>query len=246
MNYFTKEWYELMQRSSFHLLLEEESQAETFSEEYFQQLYKFKLNESNELRKEIAIFENEPYDKENSTKQFYEGFIYNQEHIKKNLPEKILKIIADVRVFVLDRASRNVINAVTQFCEENETTAKETIKEYGRYYSKSLKSFDKNMIENINFHDCNIVNIEPNKKSLILFLDSTGGFTDIDEIVFENYQIIKQDGSLANTWWLYDEIYKVNNKYEIHVLLQNENMDLIEFIISVENIDFKSNKKEED
>ena len=67
-------------------------------------------------------------------------------------------------------------------------------------------------------------------------------FTDINEVTFENYNIIKQDGLLENSWWLYDEIYKVNDKYELHVLFENKNMDLIEFIISVEHIAFNSNK----
>jgi len=44
MKYFTKEWYELCQKTSFHLLLEEEKRAETFSEEYFQLLYLIFLN----------------------------------------------------------------------------------------------------------------------------------------------------------------------------------------------------------
>jgi hypothetical protein len=44
MKYFTKEWYELCQKTSFHLLLKEEKQAKTFSEEYFQQLYNTELN----------------------------------------------------------------------------------------------------------------------------------------------------------------------------------------------------------
>ncbi|CAM5424688.1 hypothetical protein LSPH24S_08022 [Lysinibacillus sphaericus] len=44
MKYFTKEWHELCQKNNLHLHLEEEKQAETFSEEYFQQLYHIELN----------------------------------------------------------------------------------------------------------------------------------------------------------------------------------------------------------
>ncbi|ODA39970.1 hypothetical protein DSBG_3261 [Desulfosporosinus sp. BG] len=35
MKYFTKEWYETCQKTSFHLSLEEDERAENFSEEYF-------------------------------------------------------------------------------------------------------------------------------------------------------------------------------------------------------------------
>jgi len=36
----TKEWYETMQKTSFHLLLKVSKKAETFSEDYFKKLYK--------------------------------------------------------------------------------------------------------------------------------------------------------------------------------------------------------------
>lgn len=281
MNYFTKEWYELCQKTDAHLLLEEEKEAELFSEEYFQQLYNQKLTEYISLEEKVASYtfddiyplemspeyfdENmsedeiialkasymtereeakesytphEPFDRKKVAEQFYETFIYNQKYIKRTLPEEILKKIADIRVYVLDKASREVINAVTQFCEENEKAVNNVIKDYEIYYKKALESFDRNIVENINFHDCIIKDIEQIEQILSISFDNSGGFTDIDEVKFENYNIIKQDASLKNSWWLYEEIYKVNGKYELHVLLQNENMDLVEFIISAERISF--------
>jgi hypothetical protein len=254
MKYFTKEWYELCQKTGIHLLLEEEEQAETFSEEYFQQLYSIKLNNWLDLQQKIASYivkpetvdgnyvEYEQFGREKLIDGFYNQFIYNQEYIKKVLPHDILKDIADIRVFVLDKATRNVIDAVTQFCDENKKSVHKTIEKYKKYYKKALKSFDKNMVENIRFHDCMIVNSNKKDKCLTLFLDNTGGLTDIDEVVSENYNIINQDDLLESSCWLYDEIYKVNDKYELHALLQNKNMDLIDFIISVDNITFHRNK----
>lgn len=254
MKYFTKEWYELCQKTSFHLLLEEEKQAGIFSEEYFQQLYNIKLIEWLDLQQQITSYivksetldgdytEHKPFDREKAIEQFNNQYIYKQEYIKKVLPENILNELADLRVFVLDKATHNIIEAVTLFCVQNKKSVNRTIEEYRKYYKKALKSFDKNMVENIRFHDCMIVKSNKKDKSLILLLDNKGGFTDINEVTFENYNIIKQDGLLENSWWLYDEIYKVNDKYELHVLFQNKNMDLIELIISVEQIAFNRNK----
>ncbi|KJR47528.1 hypothetical protein UF75_2106 [Desulfosporosinus sp. I2] len=59
----------------------------------------------------------------------------------------------------------------------------------------------------------------------------------------DNYEIIKQDALLQNSWWLYNEIYQTNGKYELHVLLQNRNMGVIEFIVSAENISFEQTEK---
>ena len=216
MKYFTKEWYELCQKTSIHLQLEEEKQAECFSEEYFVKLYDIKLNDWLDLQQQIALHmakhetiggENthyEPFHKEKAIEQFHNKFMYNQEHLKKVLSYDILKEIADIRVFVLDKASRKVINAVTKFCLENKHSVDRTMEQYRKYYKKTVKSFDKDIVESIRFHDCMIVNTNSSSGDLILHLDNTGGFTDINEVIFENYNIIKQDNLLQDSWWLYD------------------------------------------
>jgi hypothetical protein len=251
MKYFTKEWYELCQKTSFHLLLEEEKQAETFSEEYFQQLYHTELNSWLHLQEEVATLmknetvntddnEYEPFNKHKITQQFHEGFIYNQEDLKKGLPDTILKQIADIRVFALNKASSSVIKAVTEYCEDNETSVNTTGENYGRYIEEASNTLDKEIVEKFEFHDCTILKSVQDDRSLTLLLDNTGGFTNINEVTFENFHIIKQEDLLEDSWWLYEEIYKVNDKYEFHVLLQNKEMGLIEFIVSAEQVSFKS------
>jgi hypothetical protein len=243
MNYFTKGWYDLCQKTSAHLLLEEDEQAESFSEEYFQQLYNQKLTEYLNSWEEVANISHEPFNREIICKQFEEAFIYNQEHMKKILSEEILKMIADIRVYVLDKTSRQVINEVTRFCEENEKSVYRTIKKYDKYYKKSLESFDKDMVENIQFHDCLIIDIKETEQSLSILFDNSGGFTDICEMKFENYKLLKQDAPLQNSWWLYDEIYKISGKYELQVLLQDNNSNIVEFSISAEHFAFKHNEQ---
>lgn len=239
MKYFTKEWFELCQKISFHLNLEEEKKAETFSEEYFQQLYNSELINWLTLRKEIDSMD---FNKEEATEEFHDMFIVNQEILKNGLPETILEQIADLRVFALYKAIRKVINAVTEFCEENERSVKTIGENYRRYYKEASISFDREIVENFRFHDCTIINSVQNGTNLTLILDNTGGFTDIDEVTFENFNIIKQDGLLEDSWWLYEEVYKVNNKYEFHVLLENGEMGLIDFIISADRVSFYRKK----
>lgn len=256
MKYFTKEWYELSQKTSFHLHLEEEKKAATFSEDYFQQLYNIELNNWLTLQEEIDSIskshdiankdENNHFDsfkKDEAIKQFHDSFIYNQVYLKELLPKAILQLIADLRVFALNKASSTVINAVTKFCEENERSISTARDNYRRYYKEASISFGKEIVEKFGFHDCTIIKSVPNGKSLTLRLDNKGGFTNIDEVTFENFNIIKQDDLLEDTWWLYEEVYKVNDKYEFHVLLQNREMRLIDFIISADQVSFYSNKK---
>lgn len=255
MKYFTKEWYELCQKTSFHLALEEERQAETYSEKYFQQLYNIELNSWLNLQEEVAtIMKNNgtinindnneaPFNTEKAIENFHSGFIYNQEQLQEKLPEKILKQIADIRVFTLNKATQTVINAVAKFCEDNERSVTATGKSYIKYLEESSNILDKKIIENFRFHDCTITKSVQKDMSITVLLDNSGGFTNIDEVTFNNFTIIKQEGLLEDSWWLYEELYKVNDKYEFHVLLQNNKIGLTDFIISADQISFKSNKK---
>ena len=219
--------------------LEEDEHADTFSEEYFHQLYNQKLKDWLSLQ-EQGMSEAEIYaTNREETINFHEVFMYNQKRIEKTLPESILNMIADIRVFVLDKASSEVIFAVTQYCEGNKNTVNRAIQQYQKYVRKASKSFDQKILENTNFHDCRIKDVNQSEESLsISFDDNSGGWTDIKEIRFENYEILKQDSSLLNLCWLYDEIYKTNGLYELHVLLWAQTMDLIEFTICAEHISF--------
>lgn len=279
MLYFTKEWYELSQKTSAHLLLKEDQEAGNFSEEYFNRLYNQKLEEWLSLQKEAASLSFESFYPQEMSLEFFDGnmseaeiaamkasyesnrkiakgnydkrelfniekesqiyhgaFLHNQEYYKEILPEEIISQIADIRVFVLGKASRQVKNAVTQFCEENRKLVERASKQYQEYYKEALKSFDKN-ITNINFHDCKIINLKTEQSLNILF-DNSGGFTRIKQVQFKNYEIIKQDSALEKSWWLYNEIYRLNDKYELHVLLRNENLELKELIILFQGISF--------
>ena len=103
MNYFTKEWYELCQKTSIHFYLKEVKEAEFFSEEYFKQLYKQELTEWLSLQEKITLYNTEheatkencifyePFHRKKLQEQFYEGFTYRQEYIKTVLPKEILK-----------------------------------------------------------------------------------------------------------------------------------------------------------
>ncbi|WP_084078440.1 DUF4085 family protein [Desulfitobacterium chlororespirans] len=68
----------------------------------------------------------------------------------------------------------------------------------------------------------------------------SGGFTNINQIRFEDYKILKRDSTLEKSWWLYDEVYRTSDKYELHVLLYNESLELEEFIISFGAISFSA------
>ena len=73
---------------------------------------------------------------------------------------------------------------------------------------------------------------------LLSKMDTSGGFTEINEIELRDVQILRQDGTLENSVWLYEEIYKENDRYEFHVLLQHPAEGLIDFILTAREVAF--------
>lgn len=106
-------------------------------------------------------------------------------------------------------------------------------------YHNCVKKQFKNKIpdfEKESFHDCQITNIIQKENDLILEIDNEGEYTEINNIIFKNAKIIKQENEIKKAWWLYDEIYKVNDKYEIHLLLWASNDEFSDFILTCDDI----------
>jgi hypothetical protein len=245
MRYFTKDWYQLCQKTDLHLLLEESKEAESFSEEYFQRVYDEELKKFLSLQEEassVSFYDLHPqemdieyledvlsaeqiqtlkqnyaiereearesyippesFDREEAIDQFTEAYFANIERFKTLIPKTILHEIADIRVFVLNRASRKVIEELKSFSENNQKIVDETMKDYERYHKETYGDFDP--IGNANFHDCKIVEAFREKNEFTLMLDNSGGFTDIQTIKFTNCEIPLQEMQLENAWWLYD------------------------------------------
>lgn len=246
MKYYTKEWYELSQAQSIYYDLKEEKAAENFSEAYFEKIYEEKFNEwleneekfvmqQKECESQISIINN----REIAVKVFNNMLEHNKQHFEKILPKEILEKIADIRVFSLSKASSEVINAVTEFCEDNKRKTDKISQEYKEYYKEKASLFDNNIVKNICFHDCSVIDVKEDEGLLKITFDNSGGLTDIIEMQLENYKILKQDAPLHNCYWIYEEIYKADNKYELHVLLQDRGAKLIDFIVSAEKFYFK-------
>ena len=75
----------------------------------------------------------------------------------------------------------------------------------------------------VQFHDCTVTELLTGDEVLIRF-DTLGGFTNINKLTLVAPEIIKQDGGILGTYWLYQELYRIDNRYELHVLFDGENM----------------------
>lgn len=215
MKYMTKEWYNTMQKTGSYILLEMDEKANQFSEEYFNQLYKL------EKEKFLQQFKSSQF------KSFEEYFEYQMNRVKNELPFSILEEISDIRVLALNHVSKSMYDKIKKYCDDNRQFVETTMDDYYRKFEKQFKN-NKPKFAQENFHDSDIINFEKRGNDYLVKLNNEYAFTDVNTIIFKNAEIIKQDGNINGLCWLYEEIYKVDDKYEIHILLRDEELkDLI-------------------
>jgi hypothetical protein len=241
----TKEWYETMQKAGYHLPLKVSKCAEVFSSYYFKKLYKSEEKAWLQLQKDFFEYANgsqleqeelPAFDPEQEKKNFKKEFRHNVKHLKRNLPDEILQKIADIRVLALNRASTDIKKEITTYCKTNERAVESAIKAYWKDYKKSFPNGEPAFAENFKLHDSTVISCRKKGKDTVLIIE-TGGFTSFSQITLKNCTILKQDMQLHGAWWLYDEIYRTNDGYEIHVLLHKNK--LIDFIFTVTDMEFK-------
>lgn len=263
MKYMTKEWYKTCQKTTSHLLLRVSKEASVFSEDYFRKLYNSEekawllLQEEDskvQLRYfyiypdesqaeydddrpfELSVDNIPPFNLEQEKKNFKQALQDNIKHLKRNLPKEILFKIADIRILALERASADIKKEITTYCKTNLKTVNSEQSAYWKEFKKSFKNGEPAFLKNFKFHDCTVASCRKKGKDTVLTLDNSG-LSTISQIIFKNCTIVKQDTLLHGAWWLYDEIYKIKDGYEIHVLLfKNE---LIDFIVNVADVEYK-------
>lgn len=265
MKYLTKDWYRKMQHTSFHLLLKVDNKAEKFSEDFYQDVYnkvknKYIKEQSDfvnykkfkkifleciddvknvkevEIQKEFEKYQREMFNGLSIEAAFDLRQNNKIEYLKSELPLSILEKVKDVRVLALDYVSSEVYKLIKEYCLSNEKFVDDKFREYACIEIEQQKNETIEFMKE-SFHDAFILEVKEDKKDLIIKVDNEYGFTNKTNIIFKNYNIIL-DENIDKSWWLYNEIYKVDNIYEIHILVSNEN-GLKELIIKCDDINLK-------
>ncbi|WP_419822957.1 DUF4085 family protein [Anoxybacterium hadale] len=58
----------------------------------------------------------------------------------------------------------------------------------------------------------------------VIRMDARGSFTECNKVTFQNADIIKQEPNITGSSWLYCELYRIENGYEVHILFWGEGM----------------------
>lgn len=72
------------------------------------------------------------------------------------------------------------------------------------------------ILDRLDFHDSEVMKIHADSDTMVLELEEREwGYS---HIYFENPEVLKMDTGILGCEWLYEEIYRENGGYEMHVL----------------------------
>ena len=238
MKYLTKQWYCDVQRTSYYYRFHVSKKAEAFSEEYFIYLYKKRLCEHKIWCRELAEQEHEIYNETEAIADFERIYANALLEAKEDIPEDILSGIADLRILALNIVSSDIYRKLKDYCKKLDNQTKKAMEDYCVYYKQIIESLPAG-IQNLNMHDCEITNVSFNGNDFVMNIDSDGGYVEISKLVLKNAKITQHIENLVGATWLYDEVYQVDGKYELHILLLTENWEsLEEMIILIDNVEY--------
>ena len=194
------------------------SAREVMSEEEFEALRQ-QLLEEEQNQQDVEI---EPYDEEASTNDFLEMHQDEIEELKENLPKEILDEVADIRVLALGVATEKVKDLVDKYSQECEMKFEKPFNEYNKHWYSIADKVPAHIKENYNFHDCAILKMTKCGNDIVFELDTSGGFTNINKIIYKDAEIL-ENNFVEGCYWIYDEMYLCDKGYECHIAVDGEN-----------------------
>ncbi|NLL71621.1 MAG: DUF4085 family protein [Epulopiscium sp.] len=195
-------------------------------------VYHMPEEEKDHINKLIEEYDSrEPFDVDKCKIEFNKRQDIIQSENINNLATNLYSQIADPRVFALGYCTKEILSQLKRLSKENEIKVRRVLNEYTKVQKKEMIS--EQLRERFGFHDCQVMSCEF-KQDIVFFLDTSGGFTENNKITFKEAKIIKQEKSIEESYWLYEELYYNQGGYEAHMLFAGE--DIHELTISCKDI----------
>ncbi|MGF6355866.1 hypothetical protein ABIE27_003781 [Paenibacillus sp. 4624] len=185
-------------------------------------VYHMPPEERAHIEKLIAEYDVRPaFDVKRCKEKYKEAMEWNSQYHAEKLPPDIVNQIADIRVFALGYCTRQVLRQLKKKSAES-TQEMELI---GQAYREAMlnQNIADEIKRRVQFHDCEVTELLA-ADDLVIRLDNRGGFTEMNKLTLIAPEILKQEGEIVGSHWLYQELYRIDQGYELHVLLDGEPM----------------------
>jgi len=172
-----------------------------------------------------------PFDEGKCKEEYKEMMEWSVQSQKERLPQNIVEQIADIRLFTLGYCTREILLQLKKQSAENTREMDRVSKEYRE--AILAQDIPDEIRSRVQFHDCTVTELLTGEEAVIRF-DTSGGFTNMNKLTLIAPEIIKREGEIVGSYWLYQELYRIDNGYELHVLFYGE--DMPELIVRCEDI----------
>lgn len=125
----------------------------------------------------------------------------------------------------------------------NHKKMKEEVDSYQKHYRTIEKLIPSDLKSALHIHDCDLIKMNFIGADLIIEFDPTHALSDTTKLVFKNAVLLENDEPNKEFCSIYNEIYLVNGRYEIHILFsscQNSAIVLKQIIVQSDNILFET------
>ncbi len=232
MKYYTKEWYELMQNLHYVSGMTVVPDKE-YTDAEIQAFYDADL--AAEIEHDRRIYEERqmPFDPAETIQCFEECYRALRRYGLKQYPSWARESI-DRRLYALNRMPESAYNRLLELENVNQA-AFEQINQKARAVLEQ-QDIPAEIRSKFCFHDAAILSLRRKGKDAELLLRKDGGWmepmTPYIKIIFKNVSLLEREGGFmprprkaddgtysSNYAYLYDELYRVGEEYEVHILL---------------------------
>jgi len=186
-----------------------------------------------ENEKELEEFNNRPPFEEKEVIENFEESYKTMLEDKEYLPKWVYEEV-DNRLIALNLLPKSVFK---RLCLE-ERKSKKKFEKIMKVANEDLSRQDvfKELFTKLNFHDDRIIGFNKHENNYVMTIENYE--EKIIKIIFEETKIIELENiDFENCYWLYEEVYRKNNIYEVHLMVESEGLKYITFKCS--NIVFK-------
>jgi len=180
-------------------------------------------NLSREHEEAVKEFNNRPPFDENEViqdfKQSYKAMLEIKEYFPKWVYEEV-----DNRLLALNFLPKSALKKLK--AEEKEINKKfdKIMKESRKVLSK--QNVPEEIQNQLSLHDARIVGFDKQGNNYVMTIEN---YEDkVIQIVFDEAEIIEfEELDFENCYWLYEEIYKENNAYEVHIMVYSDGLKYV-------------------
>lgn len=179
---------------------------------------------------ETAFKARPPFDEEEAKKTFCSAYRNKLKYASDNFPLWVTEE-ADRRLLALDLLPESVYQKLREEEKANKRRTDAVVHAAKRKLSK--QDIPQDIMGDFNFHDGEIRRFYKRGKNRILEIIPDGVFVEEEapafvRITFFNAEVLENEaGRLASSAWLYDEIYRLEDGYEVHVLLVKSDLQYL-------------------